>query len=85
MQNYKLSDFVDVPSLVREARNKKRYSQVRLARKVGISDKSISTYENGKNTPPLEVFIKILKACDFVLDIKEDIYKSPKKIQLPNA
>jgi len=85
MSNYKLSDFVDVPTLIKTIRKKKKYSQATLARKIGLSCKAISSYENAINIPPLDTFIKILNIGGFALEIKEDIYKTPKKMELPNA
>lgn len=83
MSNYKLSDFVEVPILIKTIRNRKNCSQKKLGSRVGVSEKTISAYERGKITPPLETFIKLLSVGGYSLDIKEDIYKTPKKLTIP--
>lgn len=83
MSKYTLEDFINLPETIRTLRKKKGLSQARLARKVGVSDKSISFYELGINTPPVEVLFKIMNVCGYTFEIKEDIYKTPKKLTIP--
>lgn len=83
MSNYKLNDFVDIPSLIKEVRKNKNLSQDRLGIRAGVSGKCVSSYERGRNIPPLEVFIKILNIGGYALEIKENIYKTPKKLTVP--
>lgn len=83
MSKYTLDDFINLSETIKIVRKRKKISQVKLAKKVGVSDKSISTYENGTNKPPIEVFLKIMNACGYRLEIKEDIYKTPKKLAVP--
>ena len=83
MSKYTLEDFINLPETIKTLRKKKGLSQVRLARKVGVTDKSISSYELGTNTPPVEVLFKIMNVCGYTFEIKEDIYKTPKKLTVP--
>jgi len=58
-----MSLFGDVPSLLREARARARLSQERLAEMAGVSQRSLSSYENGKNVPSVSSFERLLVAC----------------------
>ncbi len=49
---------------LREAREKKGYSQKMLGVRVGLSDKSISMYEKGTVYPPVTNLFKIAKELD---------------------
>jgi transcriptional regulator with XRE-family HTH domain len=44
---------------LREARKKAHISQLELGEKVGVSDKSISAYEQGRAEPPFQKLKKI--------------------------
>jgi len=46
---------------IREARISVNLSQEELARKIGVSNKTISAYEIGRAIPPLKVLVKISK------------------------
>ncbi len=83
MRANKLEDFIDIPAIIRAIRIKKKISQRSFGKKVGVTDKVISAYENGRNLPPIDVFIKILNVGGYCLDIKEDIYKTPKQLTVP--
>lgn len=83
MLNYKLPDFVDVPTLVKQLRKDKGLSQDRLGAKVGVTGKAISAYEKGHILPSVDVFFKIIFVCDYALEMKENIYKTPKKLTVP--
>jgi transcriptional regulator with XRE-family HTH domain len=83
MLNYKLSDFVDVPTFIKQLRKNKNLSQDRLGRKVGVTGKAICAYERGSVIPSVDVFFKIVHVCDYSLDIKENIFKTPKKLTIP--
>jgi transcriptional regulator with XRE-family HTH domain len=65
----------DVGKRLREARDKKRLTQVEVFTKIGINNKTLSGYENGVSFPDLET-LKILSelygvSTDFLLDKKE--------------
>lgn len=49
----------DLAVRIKEARVSARLSQAELARKINVSDKSISAYEQGRSTPPFEKLKKI--------------------------
>jgi transcriptional regulator with XRE-family HTH domain len=83
MLNYNLPDFVDIPTLIKQLRKDKGLSQDRLGRKVGVTGKAISAYEKGYVSPSIDVFFKIIFACDYVLEMKENIFKTPKKLTVP--
>ena len=48
----------------KEFRNKIRYSQTELAKKIGVSSAFISLIENGNSNPSIESLSKIAKAFD---------------------
>lgn len=48
-----------LPKRIRAAREKAHLSQHDLAKSIGISDKSISSYEKGRSTPPFDKLKKI--------------------------
>lgn len=77
------SDYLDVSKLIKQIRLKKKISQERLGQKIGVTGKTVSAYELGRINPTLDNFIKILHLGGLVLDIKEDIYKTPKKLTIP--
>lgn len=85
MSKYTLEDFINLPETIKALRKKKKMSQYRLGWKVGISGKTISAYEKGAIKPPIEVLFNILNVCGYTLEIKEDIYKTPKKLSIPNV
>ncbi len=49
----------DLAHRIRNARIAARLSQAELAEGIGVSDKSISAYEQGRSTPPFEKLKKI--------------------------
>lgn len=57
---------IDYRQLFQRERQKKGYSQYKLAKLVGVSQTMIWEIENGRKTPSLEVFFRL---CE-VLDIK---------------
>ncbi len=52
----------DLGQQIRKIRNHHKLSQKRFGNKVGLSGKTISSYETSKTTPPLCVIEKISKA-----------------------
>jgi len=52
---------------IREARRAARLSQAELAQALGISDRSISSYEKGRNVPPVERLQKIADRTNYSL------------------
>jgi transcriptional regulator with XRE-family HTH domain len=49
----------DISLRVKEIRNKHNLSQERFGKKIGLSGKTISSYETGRCIPPLKVLDKI--------------------------
>jgi len=61
----------DIPALgprIRELRLRRGWSQEVLAKKVGVRQKQISSYERGVNVPSGEILISLAKAFDVSLD-----------------
>lgn len=56
-----------IASKIRLARTTRRVTQGDLARAVGVSDKSISAYESGRVSPPLDVLERIATSTDHTL------------------
>jgi len=50
---------------IREARQHSRLSQSSLARGIGVSDKAISSYEQGRSNPPFEKLQKIAQQTNY--------------------
>lgn len=51
--------FSELSKRIKNARITARLSQAELANGIGVSDKSISAYEQGRSTPPFEKLKKI--------------------------
>ncbi|OGC47238.1 hypothetical protein A2886_01150 [candidate division WWE3 bacterium RIFCSPHIGHO2_01_FULL_42_13] len=63
---------------IKRIRDKRHMSQERFGKRVGLSGKTISSYENNKSTPPLHVLEKISEAYnvtifDIPVNQKKDI------------
>ena len=46
---------------IRNARKEARLSQASLGKAIGVSDKSVSAYEQGRSSPPFKVLREIAK------------------------
>jgi transcriptional regulator with XRE-family HTH domain len=55
---------VDVPGLLREARNRRGLSQGGLARKAGVGRSTVSAYESGAMSPTVATLRRILATVD---------------------
>lgn len=69
---------ISVGMQIKRIRDKRHLSQERFGKKLGLSGKTISSYENSKSTPPLHVLERISMVYEVaVFDIpahqKEDI------------
>jgi len=53
---------------LKELRLRRGWSQDELAKKVGVQQKQISSYERGANTPSGEIFVALADAFDVSLD-----------------
>ena len=83
MSKYNLEDFINLPDVIKSIRKKKKLSQLKLAHKLGISVKTISGYETNRIHPPINIFFEIINIGGLAVEVKENIYKSPKPIELP--
>lgn len=54
-----------IGKFIQESRKKKKLTQAELAQKLGVTDRAVSNWENGKNMPDLALFKPL---CD-ILDI----------------
>ncbi|MHA6613892.1 type II toxin-antitoxin system antitoxin HipB [Photobacterium damselae] len=52
-------------------RQKNRWTQSELAKKVGIKQATISNFENNPNKTTLSTFFKLVQAMDLTLSIQE--------------
>jgi len=78
-------NIIDIPNIIKQIRKKRKLSQVKLGKRVGIDDRTISAYEQGRIKPSLEVFLKIINVGGYSLHLIEDIYKTPKELLLPTS
>lgn len=53
--------------LIKNARLRAGLSQKEVAKKVGVADTTISSYELCKTKPEFDLFVSILKECNFEL------------------
>ena len=54
----------DFRAVIRANREKKGWSQYRLAKEVGIAQSFVNEIEGGKKSPSIEVFFKICEALE---------------------
>ena len=59
--------YQDVPKQIRTLRDSKNMSQERFGKKLGLSGKTISSYETGRSMPPLRVLETISDAYDVTI------------------
>ncbi|QSB24026.1 helix-turn-helix domain-containing protein [Curtobacterium sp. 24E2] len=56
-------------ALIRDARDRAELTQVQLARRAGVTQSVISTYENGRREPSLAALQRMLRAAGFTTSI----------------
>jgi predicted nucleotidyltransferase/DNA-binding XRE family transcriptional regulator len=56
-------------ALIRDARDRAELTQVQLARRAGVTQSVISTYENGRREPSLAALQRMLRAAGFTTTI----------------
>lgn len=61
-------DQVKIGKLIAECRKEKRLTQVELAQKLGVTDKSVSKWENGICLPDVSLYKEICKILDITLN-----------------
>jgi HTH-type transcriptional regulator/antitoxin HipB len=59
----------DLGALVRERRNRLRWSQTELAAKIGVQRLWVSQFESGKTTAHIGLVMRALRALDLELQI----------------
>lgn len=66
----------DIAKRIKELRESLQISQSELARRIGVSQVSVSMYENGETTPKLVVAAKLASVlgvtCEELVNGKED-------------
>ncbi len=69
--------------MIKKERLKRNWSQKKLGKKLGLSDRQISKYENGEQTPPIETIFRFCKSdifdCELGYLLGEDDYKAGTK------
>lgn len=63
---------VDIAKRIRQARQQSYLSQQDLGKAIGVSDKSISAYEQGRAVPPVNKLKKIASATSHPLNYFTD-------------
>ncbi len=61
-------DQVKIGKLIVECRKAKKLTQVELAEKLGVTDKSVSKWENGNCLPDVSLYKKICEILDITLN-----------------
>ena len=56
-----------IGNFIRELRNKKKMTQQELADKIGVTDRAISKWENGKGTPDITLLIPLAKELNITV------------------
>lgn len=64
-----LGENLNLGKIIKEAREKKQWSQLSLATEIGIKQSTLSKYERGKTTLPTEVAQKILEILGLQMKI----------------
>ena len=71
-----------IGKFILECRKKKKLTQIELAETLGVSDKSVSNWENGRNMPDLSLFKPICEVLDITINdlisgemVSEDKYQ----------
>lgn len=54
---------MDISTVIRKARTAKKMSRATLATRIGLSPRTIETYEAGKQVPPADVTLAISREC----------------------
>lgn len=53
-----------IGNFIREMRNEKKMTQQKLAEKIGVTDRAISKWENGRGTPDIALLIPLAKELE---------------------
>lgn len=63
---------------IRELREEKQMTQVRLSIELEVSQEAVSAYENGKHYPSVATLLKLSNifhaSCDYILGLSESRY-----------
>ena len=57
-----------IGKFIAECRKDKKLTQSELAEKLGVTDKSISNWENGRNMPDLSLFKSLCESLDISIN-----------------
>ncbi len=57
-----------IGKFIADCRKKKKFTQSELAEKLGITDRAISSWENGKNMPDLSLFKPLCEILDITIN-----------------
>ena len=68
----------DISLKIKNIRNRNNLSQERFGKKIGLSGKTISSYETGRCVPPL----KVLEDISNVYDLSVVVVKNEKRAAL---
>lgn len=82
-------DQIKVGKFVAEKRKQKNMTQIEFAEKLGVTNKSVSRWENGKNMPDVSLFIPICEFLDITVnelisgeDIREDEIRKTNEVMV---
>ena len=73
-------DQVKIGIFIAECRKNKGYTQMQLSEKLGITDRAISKWENGKSMPDSSIMLEL---CE-ILDISVNELLSGERISMEN-
>lgn len=75
-------DLEKIGKTIHQERDKLKWTQVKLGKKLGVSGKQISNYENGKLLPPQDILLKMaaLFNCEYGYLLGEESYKDGSKL-----
>lgn len=57
-----------IGNFISECRKKKKLTQSELAERLGVTDKSVSNWENGRNMPDLSLFKPLCEELDISIN-----------------
>lgn len=82
-------DQVKIGKFIAEKRKQKNMTQIEFAEKLGVTNKSVSRWENGKNMPDVSLFIPVCELLDITVnelisgeEIREDETRKTNEIMV---
>lgn len=73
---------VNIPEIFKTVRKRKKMTQDKLGKRLGVSCKTISAYERNEIKPPLDTFLRFLYVAGYRIELVKDVFQTPRKLEL---